>query len=193
MRGYGWEVAVEEDCVEDAFLSGRGEDGVGLLVESSRLDCVVREGEGEWLVGGGGPAAQAGGGRWSRHGTRPGNGPQGSVWTGGTRLAQQGEAEERCLERKAVTEVFGGGGDGWDSPRTTSRTDAGSAKASRMNSCGNLGSGIFSILVELPVASRCEDSEVRGRRCCQRDNDDVWGEGQVPLDPSRNDWCAVAD
>lgn len=185
MRGYGWEVAVEEDCVEDAFLSGRGEEGVGLLVESSRLDCVVREGG---RVVGRGRRAQAGGGRWSRHGMRPGNGPQGSVWTGGTRLAQQGEAEERCLERKAVTEVMGG-----DSPRTTSRTDAGSAKASRMNSCGNLGSGIFSILVELPVASRCEVSEVRGRRCCQRDNDGVWGEGQVPLDPSRNDWCAVAE
>lgn len=35
---------------------------------------------------------------------------------------------------------------GDDIPRTTSRTEVGSAKASRMNSCGIFGSAAFSIL-----------------------------------------------
>lgn len=35
---------------------------------------------------------------------------------------------------------------GDDIPRTTSRTEVGSAKASRMNSCGIFGSATFSIL-----------------------------------------------
>lgn len=35
---------------------------------------------------------------------------------------------------------------GHDIPRTTSRTEVGSAKASRMNSCGIFGSATFSIL-----------------------------------------------
>lgn len=37
---------------------------------------------------------------------------------------------------------------GDDIPRTTSRTEVGSAKASRMNSCGIFGSAPFSILKE---------------------------------------------
>lgn len=51
-----------------------------------------------------------------------------------------------------------------DIPRTTSRTEVGSAKASRMNSCGIFGSATFSMLkIQIPPGER---GEPRGWGSC---------------------------
>lgn len=61
---------------------------------------------------------------------------------------------------------------GDDIPRTTSRTEVGSAKASRMNSCGIFGSAAFSILAIQKVprwkgdVGVNEATRLTGSGCC---------------------------
>lgn len=59
--------------------------------------------------------------------------------------------QQQCMRVRTSPGEEGGGDEGQrtkghDIPRTTSRTEVGSAKASRMNSCGIFGSATFSIL-----------------------------------------------
>lgn len=66
----------------------------------------------------------------------------------------------RGLEREVCVGSFEDKGD--DIPRTTSRTEVGSAKASRMNSCGIFGSAAFSILaIQRCLAGRATLGETR--------------------------------
>lgn len=75
------------------------------------------------------------------------------VTTGEARLSFQRQAARvHASPSEGYVESYEDMGD--DIPRTTSRTEVGSAKASRMNSCGIFGSAAFSILANQKCPGR---------------------------------------